>query len=534
MFEREIKFIYDFNINKLNSLGSFFSFQQLRESDIHPAIIQYMSAELDYLIFEDRQKLVKDSIFDYSNEKVAKHFSAIGEELKKTKRLSSDYAAKLILHAISFNINFLVRPKWALVKFIFEDESHRTTAEIKQILNYLYFYKYLRKILISYLNNKKIISINSAEFVELLNKIDGLTIQSNFPDMISSSLKSMAEFFNIGGVQKTKVPYNAIQIYLDEKGLENHLSRLREVYSDDINSRLELNDVMKLLTSIMAEKIEISVEVEKEDVMVEEKSEFLDCTREKEIVETPQVFQKREFDEIPVEKENEQADVEAEDGKNAVEEETIEDNISNEDIIENVHVNVPNEEPEEMSGYENIKETGTFAKEDEELIIEHESETEGEWEFVEEEEHAELIKEIAQSADKNIKKEKPGRKKTSSGDEDLLLFDEDEEKTFSDVLNEEEKVYKGDSSISENYNEPHKDFTKLLEHKNMPGIIDVLFDCDIEEVELMLNSISFFNEYPEAEKFIDSYFIKMGVKLDSVEAVTFKKIIRENYSTGRQ
>lgn len=145
MFEREIKFIYDFNINKLNSLGSFFSFQQLRESDIHPAIIQYMSAELDYLIFEDRQKLVKDSIFDYSNEKVTKHFSAIGEELKKSKRLSSDYAAKLILHAISFNINFLVRPKWALVKFIFEDESHRSAADIKQLLNYLHFYKYLRK-----------------------------------------------------------------------------------------------------------------------------------------------------------------------------------------------------------------------------------------------------------------------------------------------------------------------------------------------------------------------------------------------------
>ena len=61
MFEREIQFIYDFSHNKIKSLGSFITFSQLKSTELHPAILQYISAEIDFYIFEDRQKLLKDS-----------------------------------------------------------------------------------------------------------------------------------------------------------------------------------------------------------------------------------------------------------------------------------------------------------------------------------------------------------------------------------------------------------------------------------------------------------------------------------------
>ena len=135
MFEREIKFIYDFNLNKVNKLGPYFTFEQLASSGIHPAILHYISAEIDYLIFEDRQQLLKNSVFDYSGEKISLLFSQISNEVKHSKRFSLEYVSKLILHASSFIINFLVRPKWTLVKFVFDEGDHKTTSEIKQILN---------------------------------------------------------------------------------------------------------------------------------------------------------------------------------------------------------------------------------------------------------------------------------------------------------------------------------------------------------------------------------------------------------------
>ena len=74
MFEKEIKFIYDFNLNQIRKLGTYTTYDQLTETELHPAIIQYISAEIDYLIFEDRQKLLSNSIFDYTGEKISGFF----------------------------------------------------------------------------------------------------------------------------------------------------------------------------------------------------------------------------------------------------------------------------------------------------------------------------------------------------------------------------------------------------------------------------------------------------------------------------
>ncbi len=49
MFEKEIKFISDFCLNKVKGLGSFFTYEKLAGTDLHPAILRYISAELDYM-----------------------------------------------------------------------------------------------------------------------------------------------------------------------------------------------------------------------------------------------------------------------------------------------------------------------------------------------------------------------------------------------------------------------------------------------------------------------------------------------------
>lgn len=566
MFEKEIKFIYDFNLNKLNKFGSFFSFQQLSESDIHPAIIQYISAEMDYLIFEDRQKLVKDSIFDYSGEKVAGYFSLINEELKRNKRLSSDYAAKIMLHSISFNVNFLVRPKWALAKFIFEDESHRTAAEIKQILNYTYFYKYLRKIIASYLNEKKVISMNSAEFAELLNKIDEATIQSNYQGMLSASLKSMAEFFCIGGVQRSKIPFNAVQMFLDDKGLDAPLAKLREEYSDDPNNRLEVNDVYNLLTSVLLKKVEIEAEPEPETELVEEElSHFKAFDREEEEEKQehfpmPEVFRDDDEDKpLFAEKEEiaeEPEETEIPEERFEEEEHTIPvKRVEETDEEEREEEGEPEEEPgqeERISIFKELmnlkqKERSTTEMIDEmESLIEEEKDAEtgleieqgtddkdyDDWVFVEEKEHDDLIKEIADTPEQEVKKQKHTKKKSIHGEdeEEPSLFNEKQSVSFGEMLEEEAGLLENSNLPSKKYDEAHNDFSKLLEHREMGHIIETVFDSDIEEVELMLNSISFFSTYEEIERFINTYFVKMGIKPDSNEAVAFKRIIKENYT----
>ena len=79
MFEKEIKFISDFSLNKVKKFGSFITFEKLSGTDLHPAIITYISSEFDYMIYRDRKKLLADSIFDYSGRQIIDQFKIIAE-----------------------------------------------------------------------------------------------------------------------------------------------------------------------------------------------------------------------------------------------------------------------------------------------------------------------------------------------------------------------------------------------------------------------------------------------------------------------
>lgn len=330
MFEREIKFIYDFNLNKVNRLGPYFTFEQLLSADLHPAILQYISAEIDYLVFEDRQNLLKNSVFDYSGEKISYHFNQISEEVKKSKRFALEYIAKLVMHASSFTVNYLVHPKWTLTKFVFDDENHKSTHEIKQILNYVYYYKYITKILISYINAKKILSMNAQEFEELLNKADKLGVESNPTGILSGSLKSMAEFFNIGEKIKTKIPFSAVEMFLEEKELNKHLTKMLEVFGSDENSRFNISDYEKVFNSVVIEKEALHEvqEEESEETITEEPIEPAE-------IEEPQVTEFEPTKEFETAEINEEQNLEEEQVQENGEEKIIEDNnISNADLNE--------------------------------------------------------------------------------------------------------------------------------------------------------------------------------------------------------
>ncbi len=253
MFEREIQFIYDFNQNKVKRLGSFMTFEQLEETDVHPAILQYISGEIDFLIFEDRQKLLKESLFDYSGEKVSEHFAAISGEIKRTKRFSLNYVEKLILHASSFTINYLSRPKWSILKFIFDEEKNKSALEIKQIFNYFYYYPYLRKIVLSYIDKKKVVSISFDEFKALLEKIDNISLESNHMKVIGEALDSLSGFVNAGLSKRKLIPLQAVQYFLAEKSLDPFLAKLEQDYNNPEITRYELNDLKNSLKEVVFE-----------------------------------------------------------------------------------------------------------------------------------------------------------------------------------------------------------------------------------------------------------------------------------------
>lgn len=271
MLEKEIKFIYDFNINLIKQLGIYFTIEDLKRNDIHPAIFKYLSAEIDYQIFEDRRNLLKNSAFDYSGEKINEYFSYISDEIKKTKRFFHKDISDLLLQAISFNTNLLTHPKETLLKFIFDSSDVKSIPEIKQSLNYLYYYQYLKQIILSYFSQKKLISINKTEFEKLLNKIDTLGFETRLNEILTIAVTSMSDFFNIGVSPKDSIPLISIEQFLYEKHLTAHIKKLKEKFPGDNKLRYSSQKIQNVIKGIVTSQSEFNNNISASEIINEQR-----------------------------------------------------------------------------------------------------------------------------------------------------------------------------------------------------------------------------------------------------------------------
>jgi len=554
MFEREIKFIYDFNLNKVNKLGPFFTFEQLLASDLHPAILQYISAEIDYLIFEDRQKLLKNSVFDYSGEKISYHFNQISEEAKKTKRFAVEYIAKLVLHASSFTVNYLIHPKWTLQKFVFDESTTKTTNEIKQILNYVYYYKYTNRILISYINTKKILSMNSQEFEELLNKADKLGTETYLEAILSNALKSMAEFLNIGEIKKSKVPLSAVEMFLEEKELMSYLQKISEAFGKDENAKIEISDLLKVMKNVMIVKEEPLPEIEEEEKFeteeIEEvKPKILEAETEIDLEKDHDHDQDQEQEHEEIEALDEQTDI-------------VKEQLSEEEVVGEKEISVPQSAKLRIRMDEDIRiepvyEEKTASITDNTLEGTNEIEEKIDDSNAEENDTDKLdVPEEKYEEDLFGKPEKPDEENEEHDRLSFIIKQKEEAQTEAknetmsqdELTNYENVVERNDNTDAEKEfeyvdkvnevatnlqqegDESFKvDLAEILEHKEMTKIIEVIYDYDIEDFAKTLDEISCCRNADDAHLVINQTLITRRINRNSKEAEIFRSIISEYF-----
>jgi hypothetical protein len=253
MFEKEIKFIYDFSLNRIKRMQGDITFEKLSNSGMHPAIIKYISAEIDYLVFEDRRRLTEKSVFDYARCQLDKSFRDVADNIRNSEILSLEYLKNILLHAVSFNINYIFQPGNALVRFIFADSESQSKREIRHIINYLYYYSYIADIIRVYSDKKKIEIIFRKDFEDLVKRIFHEVAAGGKESLIQNAVWSFADFFAIGQSAKTAVPLSGVKLFLDEFDFEHESENISSV----IASGKTLSDIFELkniITSAVTER----------------------------------------------------------------------------------------------------------------------------------------------------------------------------------------------------------------------------------------------------------------------------------------
>lgn len=260
MFEKEIKFIVDYTLNKLRKEVAHVNMGRLLNSSIHPAIIKYCSAEIDNQIKIDRNKLLTGSFFDYSGKEISKYFNLINEEIRKNYKMKSEDLKKLIIKAASFNANYVVRPGWTLAKFIFSDDKERTIKDVLNYFNYIYYYQYQIDVLSAFIQKRKIDSLTKEEFMMITNRIDKEVISSNRKEILKDGVTSIADFFNEGAMSKERISPYLVEYYLRDKKFTEAADIIKKFYPDDDKQKQFVSEIISRLFSAFKEEVPLPVE----------------------------------------------------------------------------------------------------------------------------------------------------------------------------------------------------------------------------------------------------------------------------------
>lgn len=196
MLQKEIQNIISFNFAKIKDLNDRFQLYDLQNAKVHPAIVKYILSTIDYQIQKEKKFIQKNSKFDYSGEKIEKLFKLISKEVKKEKEFSSAFIKVLIEEAVKFNVGYLTKPNSTLTNFVFEDNKELPNDEIFSKLKFVYYYKYIVKLVLLFLEKKKVQIISRKEFAHLLNRIEQVTKKNHLQNLINSSLNSIVNFFD--------------------------------------------------------------------------------------------------------------------------------------------------------------------------------------------------------------------------------------------------------------------------------------------------------------------------------------------------
>jgi hypothetical protein len=149
---------------------------------------------------------------------------------------------EVLNRAIVFNINYVIKPKSTLLKFLFGEVETRPAEFIKERLRYFQFYSYYISTIIEFinLNSPLIISIEQIESLidEVNNKIYSEITDVEQGDSKRLNLIKLLYYFFLDLTKNNpvniKLPKKILSVFFGDKGFSDIKARIDKFFSDEI------------------------------------------------------------------------------------------------------------------------------------------------------------------------------------------------------------------------------------------------------------------------------------------------------------
>ena len=156
MFEVETEKLINISKSKTIGFEKKIKLNQIIETGIPKSIKNYFYLESEALLYRENYFRIDRERFDVTSPEVKRAVLNFDEILKLNCVFLRNEFILLLEKSVSLELNFLSKPRWTLIKFIYKDANSKSIDEIAALMRYFVDYSYYNDILLGYLAKKDI------------------------------------------------------------------------------------------------------------------------------------------------------------------------------------------------------------------------------------------------------------------------------------------------------------------------------------------------------------------------------------------
>ncbi|MCX6134795.1 MAG: hypothetical protein NTU47_13360 [Ignavibacteriales bacterium] len=240
--------------------------KDILSAELHPAVKAYFKARVQQMLQQERQTEVRSKKFPYSLREVLRMQEQIDLLLVHNYVFGQHDFALMLDHAVHFQFNFLCRPQWTLLNFIFENQRRRPTSDIRRKLRYCVDYSYYAEIIKRYIEERGLAEMTYEEFTELLEKIDREIVPRHTSVELALMTRPILRFIASANLtpgqepSEPKIPINAAIVFFEDKKLNDIKERLETERDRNEITGLSLRELASFIEKVRTKNEDAEVE----------------------------------------------------------------------------------------------------------------------------------------------------------------------------------------------------------------------------------------------------------------------------------
>jgi hypothetical protein len=265
IFETEIEQIMNAVSARTIGEAETIRLRDLLAADLHPAIKAYFKARVRQLLQQERLTEVRSKKFPYSLPEVVRLLEQVDVLLVHNYSFGQHDFALMLDHAVHFQFNFLCRPQWTLLNFIFENQRRRPTSDIRRKLRYCVDYEYYAEIIKRLIDDRGLAEMEYDEFKELLEKIDNEIVSRHSSVELALLTRPLLRFIESAlpvppaRLADSRIPINAAVVFFEDKKLNDIKDRLESERDKNGVTEISLKELAVLIEKVRTRNEEADV-----------------------------------------------------------------------------------------------------------------------------------------------------------------------------------------------------------------------------------------------------------------------------------